>query len=99
MLANASAVQTGMGWDAVAFSAEHWTVVKIAMAGTIAAAMLLLQRDRVFVLVVAWAAGGILVKQAATPEVAGSSLTVLLVALLLVAFESFRKWRARAVTN
>jgi benzodiazapine receptor len=94
IIANASAVQTGMGWDAIALSAEHWTVVKIAMAGSIAAAVLLLQGDRVFVLVVAWAAGGILVKQAATPEIAGSSLTVLLVALLLVAFESVRKWRA-----
>jgi benzodiazapine receptor len=93
IIANASAVQTGMGWDAVALSAEHWRVVKIAIAGSIAAAVLLLQGDRVFVLVVAWAAGGILVKQAATPEVAGSALTVLLVVLLLVVFESVRKWR------
>jgi benzodiazapine receptor len=93
IIANTSAVQTGMGWDAIALSAEHWTVVKIAMAGSIAAAVLLLQGDRVFVLVVAWAAGGILVKQATNPEIAGSSLTVLLVALLLVAFESVRKWR------
>jgi benzodiazapine receptor len=93
IIANASAVQTGMGWDAVALSSEHWTVVKIAIAGSIAAAVLLLQGDRVFVLVVAWAAGGILVKQAATPEVVGSALTVLLVVLLLVVFESVRKWR------
>lgn len=93
IIANASAVQTGMSWDAAGLSAVQWTVIKIAMAGSIAAAVVLLRGDRVFVLVVAWAAGGILVRQAATPEVAGSAMTVILVALLLVAFESIRKWR------
>lgn len=83
-IANLSALQTGMGWDNVFFAAIFWTQLKLALAGVIAAIMILCYRDAVFGLVVAWAAYGISAKQLATPEVAGAALTLSLLAVLLI---------------
>jgi hypothetical protein len=47
------------------------------------------------VLVVAWASYGISVKQVATPEVTGAAWMLTILALLLVAMESLRRYRSR----
>ncbi len=84
-IANASVLQTAGGWDNVFMDAVDWTLLKLAVAGAIGAIMIVRLRDIPFALVVAWAAYGISVKQAATPAVAGTALTLAILMLILVA--------------
>ncbi len=93
-IANLSAAQIGMGWDDLWFTAVNWTLLKLALAGAVAAIVIMRRRDKAFVLVVAWAAYGISVKQAATPAVAGAAWMLTLLSLLLVSGEVLRKFRA-----
>lgn len=86
-IANASALQTGSGWDDVGLGAVQWTLVKLALAGAIGTTVLLKYRDVVFAAVVAWAAYGISAMQSATPSVAGAATTLSLLMLILVAME------------
>lgn len=93
-IANLSAVQIGFGWDDLWLSAVDWTLLKIAFAGAVAATVVMRRGDAVFALVVAWAAYGISIKQAATPEVAGAAWMLMLLALLLVLGEMLRRVRS-----
>ncbi|MDG2154320.1 MAG: tryptophan-rich sensory protein [Gammaproteobacteria bacterium] len=93
-IANFSAVQIGWGFDEILFGAVLWTQIKLALAGAISATVLLHRDDVIFVLVVAWAAFGISVKQAATPDVSGAALMLSLFALLLAAAALLRKLRS-----
>jgi benzodiazapine receptor len=86
-LANASALQTGNGWDDVGLSAVQWTLLKLAIAGAIGARVVLKYRDPVFGTVVAWGTYGIAAMQSATPAVAGAALTLAVLTALLVASE------------
>jgi hypothetical protein len=100
-IANISAVQTGMGWDTIGTSAVNWTLIKLAIAGAIGAMAVLRRGDIAFALVVAWAALGIVVKQAATPAVAGAAGMLVVLAVLLAVSEAIRKlcmlyWQSRA---
>jgi hypothetical protein len=92
-IANISAVQSGYGWNDLYLSGADWTLVKLAVAGAIAALAVLRRGDIAFGLVVAWAAYGIAVKQASTPVVLVVAEVVALIALLLVVSESFRRLR------
>lgn len=92
-IANLSAVQTGNGWDNIGLTAVSWTLLKLALAGTIGATMVLRFGDAVFVLVVAWAAYGISVMQSATPAVSGAATTLSLLALMLAAVEGASRLR------
>lgn len=83
-IVNLSVVQTAYGWDDVGIDAVNWTLFKLGIAGAIGVTVALRLHDVVFVAVVAWAAYGISVKQAATPAVAGSATTIALLALMLV---------------
>jgi hypothetical protein len=79
-IANISALQNANGWDDIGLSAVQWTViVKL--------------RDIGFILVIAWATYGISVMQADTPAVAGSALTLCLLALLLGVREIWSRLR------
>lgn len=89
-IANLSAVQVGTGWNEFLFSAETWTLLKLGVAGAIAATLICRRRDIAATLVVAWAAWAIGVKQVATPAVAGAAQALTYVALLLVLFEAVR---------
>ena len=91
IIANFSAVQVDWGFDDVLFGAVLWTQIKLALAGAISALVLLRRDDMIYVLVVAWAAFGISVKQAATPEVSGAALMLTVLVLLLVAAALLRK--------
>jgi benzodiazapine receptor len=84
-----------MGWNSLGLSAIDWTLVKLAIAGAIGAIVILRRGDIAYGLVVAWAAMGIVVKQAATPIVSGAADTVVILALLLVSYEAFCKLRGR----
>ncbi|MDH3364085.1 MAG: tryptophan-rich sensory protein [Gammaproteobacteria bacterium] len=92
-IANLSAVQTGNGWDTIGLTAVSWTLLKMALAGTIGATMVLCFGDAVFVLVVAWAAYGISVMQSATPAVSGAATTLALLALMLAGVEGVLRLR------
>ena len=92
-IANFSAAQVGWGFDDVLFGAVLWTQIKLALAGAISAIVILRRDDLIYVLVVAWAAFGIALKQAATPEVSGAALMLTVLALLLVAAALLRKLR------
>lgn len=93
-IANISAVQTGNNWDNIGMTAISWTLVKIAIAGTVGATVVLRYRDPVFVLVVAWAAYGISVMQSATPAVSGAATSLALLCLLLAASEGISRLTA-----
>lgn len=92
-IANLSIVQTGNGWDNIGLAAVSWTLLKLALAGAIAATVVLRYGDVVFVLVIAWAAYGISVMQSATPAVSGGASTVSLLALLLAMYEAVARLR------
>lgn len=85
-LANVSALQTAMDMNDLGLTSLQWTLVKIAIAGAIGSAMVLLKRDVAFVLVIGWAAYGISAKQVATPEIYGAALTLSILAVLLALF-------------
>jgi hypothetical protein len=93
LIANISAVQTGMGWDDWGMPAMDWTLLKLAVAGAIGSTVIVRKGDIAYILVVAWAAFGIMTKQAATPEVAGAAATLALLGVLLAAAETIRKLR------
>ena len=86
-IANLSALQIASGWDDAGLSAVNWTLLKLALAGTVGAAVVMRRGDLAFGAVVLWAAYGISVMQAATPAVAGAAtmLAILMALLMLVA--------------
>lgn len=90
-IANLSALQTGSGWDNVWLTAVQWTLLKLAVAGAVGATIILKHRDIPFALVVAWAAYGISVMQATTPEVSGTAATLSLLMLILVAVDGAKR--------
>lgn len=83
-IANLSCVQLAMGWDNFGLLALDWTLLKLAVAGAIGAAMLLRKGDVAYVLVIAWAAYGVASKQTDVPEIVGAATVLSLVGLLLV---------------
>lgn len=84
-IANASVVQTANDWDNIAITAVQWALLKLSLAGAVAATMIVRFRDVPFALAVAWGAYGISVMQSATPAVSGAAMTLSLLALILVA--------------
>ena len=96
-IANLSVVQTANGWDDIGLSAVQWTLLKLALAGSIGATMVLRNNDVVFALVVAWAAYGIAVQQAATPAVAGAATSLSMLALFLVVREGINRIRTASL--
>ncbi len=92
IIANASAMQSALQWNDLGFGAETWTLLKLAVAGAVAAVMLLRRGDIVFGLVVGWAAYGISAGQSATPAVAGAATMLALVAVLLAAYRLYHQF-------
>lgn len=94
-IANISTVQTAMGWDNIGTDPITWTYLKLALAGAIGASVIARKADIAFILVIAWAAYGISVKQAATPEVAGAATTLMILAVTLALLELVRRLYSR----
>jgi len=92
-IANLSAVQIDRGWDDLLFTATTWTIIKIAIAGSIAVTVLFRRRDVAFVVVAVWASAGIAVKHEAVPSVAGAATVIALLGILLVATEALTRRR------
>jgi benzodiazapine receptor len=94
-IANFSAVQSGMGLNGAVLDPVSWTLVKLALAGAIGAAVILRRDDIAYGAVVAWAGFGILSKQSETPAVAGSAATVVILALVLMVYVAAAQLLAR----
>jgi hypothetical protein len=86
-IANFSALQINSGWDDLGFDAVTWTVIKLAIAGTIASTVLFRRRDVAFVLVAVWASAGIAAKHVAVPIVSGAASVIAILGVLLIASE------------
>lgn len=89
-IANASALQTAMNLNDTGLTSIQWTLVKLAVAAAIGASAVLRRRDIAFIGVVGWAAYGIAVKQAETPEVYGAAMLLVLLAAMLFASACLR---------
>ena len=87
-IANASILQNAYGWDGLLMTPVSWALLKLALAGAIAATMVIRYGDAIFVLVIAWAAYGISVMQLPTPAVSGAATSLALLSLLLAAGEA-----------
>ncbi len=94
-IANFSSLQTALEANELGLSFVNWTLLKLAIAGTVGASVLIIKKDIAYVLVIGWAAYGISVKQAATPEVAGAALTLTMLAIGLAIFQLTRSIMAR----
>ena len=94
-IANLSAVQSGYGLNGAGLDPVSWTLLKLAFAGGIGAAVILRRGDIAYGAVVAWAGFGILSKQAETAAVAGAATTVVALALFLAIFEAADQLWAR----
>ncbi len=92
-LANLSIVQTLYGLDTWLTSPENWALLQLALAGAIAATVVLRVGDVIFVLVVAWASFGIAIEQATTPAVAGAARMLAILALLLAVVDGLTRLR------
>jgi benzodiazapine receptor len=90
-IANISAVQINAGLDDAGLSAIDWTLLKLAIAGAIGATVIAIRGDVLYISVVAWAAFGIVSKQAATPEVAGAAATLSMLAIFIGVISLVRK--------
>ncbi len=88
-IANASILQTAFDLNTAGLDPVSWTLLKLALAGAIAATMLLRFRDVPFAVAVAWAAYGIAAMQSATPAVSGAAATLSLLLLFLVIRDGF----------
>jgi benzodiazapine receptor len=92
-IANLSAFQISQGWDDLGFDAVTWTIIKIAIAGTVAATVLFRRRDIAFMLVAVWASAGIAAKHSGIPMVAGAASVIAILGLLLIASEFISRSR------
>lgn len=90
-IANLSAVQTGRGWDDLLLSATAWTLLKLGVAGAVAATLVCQRRDSLAALVIAWATWAIAIKQADNAAVAGAAQALVVAVLLLVALDFVRR--------
>ena len=90
-IANLSALQYAMNWDDRWISMIDWTLLKLAFAAAVAATVIVRKADIAFAVVIAWAAFGVAIGQAETPEVASAAVTVSGIALLLAGAEAVRK--------
>lgn len=92
-IANISVLQTHYGWDSVGLTDIQWTLLKLAVAGSIGAFAVLRLRDPVFVLVIAWATYGISAMQSATPAVSGAAIALSLLSVILAVGEGLSRLR------
>ncbi len=92
-IANASAMQSALGWNELALEEVSWTLLKLAVAGALGAIMTLRRNDVAYGLVVGWAAFGIGAGQAVNEAVAGAAFTLSLVILAIAVFAVFSRKR------
>ena len=95
LIANISAVQTAFGWNGALVPETTWTLIKLSVAGAVAAIVGLHRKDAPFMLVIGWAAYGIAFEQFLVPTVAGAASAVSYLTQLLVLYVILRRVLAR----
>ncbi len=92
-IANLSVIQNAYGLDDAWLTAIDWTLLKIALAGSIAAVVVVRKNDIFFAAVVGWAAYGISTMQAETVAVAGAARGFAAAIMILIAITVVTKLR------
>lgn len=90
-IANLSIVQVDLGWNNLILSAANWTLLKLAFTGTVGSLVLLILKDNIFAMVIAWASFGIYVKQVSAAQISGSALSISIMMIILIIFEISRR--------
>ena len=90
-VANFSIALYDLGWNGFGIAPQVWTVIVLAVAAGIGAAMLLLRRDFAFAFVLIWAFAGITVKQIETPVVAIAASIAAIILLIVLLFQFIRR--------
>ena len=85
-IANVSAMETALGWNAVIYRDVLGTLAKLAFAGAVVAVVSVKRLDVFYTLTIGWAAYGIAVGQKAVPPVAGAATSLMVLALLLAVY-------------
>lgn len=99
-IANITSVLDYYNWSGWGLSAEIWTVIMLAAAGLISAAISLMRSDVIFALVIAWAVIGIAVKHSTVPLVSGAAwLTAAWVLVMMVVGYLLSKNRSSPSTS
>ena len=91
-IANVAAALVSIGWGGFGLGETTWTALMIIVATLLTAAMIFLRGDTPFSLVIIWAVGGIMSKQASNQTlVTVSGAAILVIAGLLVVKKVFLK--------
>jgi hypothetical protein len=88
-IANATQYLVYLKWDGFGIAPETWAIAMISVATLLGLILFIKRRDTAYLLVLAWAFGGIASKQQALPALAGSAWAALGVMLLLAAIALF----------
>lgn len=90
-IANFSVALYDLGWNGFGITPQAWTVIVLAVAAGIGAAMILLRRDLAFALVLIWAFVGITVNQIETPVVAIAASVAAMLLLVVLLYQFIRR--------
>ena len=91
-IANLSIVQADLGLNSFILSPTNWTLLKLAFTGAVGSLVLLIRKDIIFTLVIAWAGFGISVKQISAAQISGSAFSISIMMIILIIFELFSKF-------
>lgn len=87
-IANISIIQSAYEWNDLLLIEQDWTLIKLALAGAVGAAMILQQKNKIFGLVVAWATYGIYSNQIdSNVMIAGAAATIMILILVSITIE------------
>ena len=92
-VANVSTWLVSIGWDGFGIAPQVWAVIMIVVASLLGALMAVLRRDSGYILVLAWAFAGIVLKQADSPLVANTAWAAMILMLGLAVFSSLQRGR------
>jgi translocator protein len=82
IVANASQVLFFFGWNGFGLAPEIWTMIMLAVAGTLGLLMLLREKDVAYAAVLVWAFIGIASKHALVPSVSNTAWAVTVVLIV-----------------
>ena len=94
-IANVTTLLSYLNWNGWGLAPEVWTIIMLAVATGIVAALILTRHDLGYALVIVWAYVGIAGKQSATPVVATPALALAAVVGVLAAATALTTLRGR----
>ena len=91
-VANVTAVLAYLNWNGFGINQTAWAVAMLAIAASIACAMMIVRADLAYMLVIIWAFVGIAVKQASTSAVAITAALLIVTLALVVGVSPRSRW-------